>query len=56
MNFWSYLSGKKTYLGLAAAFLYGGGLFLNLYEPNTTVEGWIAIWTGGSLIHKAVKG
>ena len=49
-----YLSGKKTYIGLVACFIYAVLIQMQVAESNEAVWGLIALWTGASF-RAAVK-
>lgn len=50
------LNGRKRYIGLAAAFIYGGLVAVNVVPFNDTVVAIIAGWTGVAYTHAAYKG
>ena len=43
-----YLSGKKTYIGLVAGFLYSVLIQMQVVESNDAIWGLIALYTGAS--------
>ncbi len=53
---WSLLDGKKTYLGIAALFVLGGLLALNVIDQKTfeVAATFVSAWTGFSL-RKAIS-
>lgn len=44
----NFLSGKKTYIGIAAALIYGAIIALGYVESSESVWLLIAAWTGVS--------
>lgn len=55
-NVWQSLSGRKRFLGYAAAFVYGGLVAVGAVQYNDAVAAVIAGWLGVAYTHAAVKG
>lgn len=52
---WKQLNGKKTAIGTALAFIYGGALYIGLIDRIEIAEHFITVVLGVGLAHKATK-